>query len=82
MAGKYHRAHQRVDRKMVEKILGAALQVSGWDSGQASDAPHLTVENTKSEMRRLAISTDGLEEFIPQLTLSAGTPDKEHAEIV
>jgi transcriptional regulator with XRE-family HTH domain len=82
MAGKYHRKHQRVDRKIVEKIFGAALQVSGWDSGQASDAPHLTVENTKSEMQRLAISFDGLENFIPQITLPAGTQDKEHAEIV
>ena len=82
MAGKYHRAHQRVDRKMVEKILRAALQVSGWDSGQASDAPHLTVENTKSKMRKLSIPYDGLEDFIPQLTLPVVTHDKEHAEVV
>lgn len=66
MAGKYHQKHQRVDRKMVEKILEAALQVSGWDSGQVSNAPHLTAENATSKMRRLAISLDGLEEFIPQ----------------
>ena len=82
MTVKYASTRQTVDPQIVEKVLGEAMRVSGWVSGETSTDECLPVNNAKNTMSSLAISFKGLEEFRHLTTPPAATPDAERAEIV